>query len=524
MRRLLPSAVLFGVLFTCMAGAASAAPPVFTHGVSSGDVTSRTAFLWTRVDQAVELKAEVSKTTSFASKAFTGEKTATAGNDFTAKILAYGLSPNTKYYFRWRKGSTIGPVGTFKTAPSSSSSADVKFAYTGDSDGTLVGGIPFHNNFEVLDAVRAESPDFFGYIGDTIYSDSSLRPGGLPATTLSEYRDAYKVNRTYTALKSLLAATSTYVQADDHEIQNDYDGQTVDPARYAAGREAFVEYFPIATVEIGPIPGCAGVPMFRAFHWGSDVDVIIPDERTCRSPDAAVACLGDLAPTLPAPYRMALGFAASPPAGCLTALNDPSKTMLGSAQKALFKAALNHSTAKFKFVLSELAIQQFFALPYDRWEGYAAERTEILNYIRDNSIDNVVFLTTDNHANLMNDVFVDRFTDSTPIAFEAITGPIATFSLEQEILGGFGAGALTAFNIAIGPLPGAVFPPFFPAGPNGVDCRELNKDSYGMVDVDASAGTATITFKDDSGAVIIDDGAPTLGVPSSGPCVKVIGP
>ena len=77
-------------------------------------------------------------------------------------------------------------------------------------------------------------------------------------------------------------------------------------------------------------------------------------------------------------------------------------------------------------MINELPIQQFFALPYDRWEGYGAERNEILNFIRDNAIDNVIFLATDIHANLINDVFIDAFTDPQSIANEFVTGPIAT--------------------------------------------------------------------------------------------------
>ncbi|MFH4317201.1 alkaline phosphatase D family protein, partial [Acinetobacter baumannii] len=77
------------------------------------------------------------------------------------------------------------------------------------------------------------------------------------------------------------------------------------------------------------------------------------------------------------------------------------------------------STAKWKIVLSEVAWQQFWALPYDRWEGYGAERNEILNFIRDENIEGVVFLTTDNHANIFNEVFIDVLTDPEPIAYEA---------------------------------------------------------------------------------------------------------
>src|SRR4029450_10408342 len=90
--------------------------------------------------------------------------------------------------------------------------------------------------------------------------------------------------------------------------------------------------------------------------------------------------------------------------------------------KQAFKSALLNSTAKFKFVINEYPIQQFWALPYDRWEGYGAERNEILNFILDpdnnsstnDSIENVVFLTTDTHATIVNEVFRDRFENGFP--------------------------------------------------------------------------------------------------------------
>ena len=37
------------------------------------------------------------------------------------------------------------------------------------------------------------------------------------------------------------AATGNYVQPDDHEVVNDYAGETVDPTRYANGWQAFHE-------------------------------------------------------------------------------------------------------------------------------------------------------------------------------------------------------------------------------------------------------------------------------------------
>ena len=134
---------------------------------------------------------------------------------------------------------------------------------------------------------------------------------------------------------------------------------------------------------------------------------------------------GGYSPTLPAFVRNQFPafFPPQLPPGCINAVNDPTRTMLGNTQKAMFKDALAHSTAKYKFVISSVSMQQAYIFPYDRWEGYSAERNEILNFIRDNHIQNVIFLTTDEHLNMMNDVFLDRFTNPTPIAYEFITGP-----------------------------------------------------------------------------------------------------
>jgi len=255
-------------------------------------------------------------------------------------------------------------VGTFKTPPLPSVRANVRFTYTGDSDGTLVVGRPFHNNFEVLDAVQAEEADFFVYLGDLVYSDSQVRTqllGIPPATTLEEYQDLYKVNREVNALVKLLKSTATYAIWDDHEVRDDYDGQTVQiefPGLYATGRKAFLEYMPIREFPFPKDPNCAGNPLFRVFHWGKDVDIIILDERSCRSASVEKACFGDFVPTLPPSVRKQLAqqfdipLPKNPPSGCLDALSNPSRTMLSSIQKLLFKVALLHSRAKFKFAHS----------------------------------------------------------------------------------------------------------------------------------------------------------------------------
>ena len=94
------------------------------------------------------------------------------------------------------------------------------------------------------------------------------------------------------------------------------------------------------------------------------------------------------------------------------------------------------------------------------------------------------------------------------IAYEAVTGPIATFTSQQQI---------AAFGQALGD-PNLVAK--FQGALNlvGEDCRNLNVNSYAVVAVDPVAGTASITMKDSNGAVVHDQLA------ASTACTAAIGP
>ena len=107
---------------------------------------------------------------------------------------------------------------------------------------------------------------------------------------------------------------------------------------------------------------------------------------------------------LPPEIREQAGLPADAPADILVALADPGRTMLGKAQKKVFLKKLESSDATWKLVVNEVAIAEQFFMPYDRWEGYRAERKEILDFIVEKDIRNVVFLTTDLHGNQVLDV------------------------------------------------------------------------------------------------------------------------
>ena len=148
--------------------------------------------------------------------------------------------------------------------------------------------------------------------------------------------------------------------------------------------------------------------------------------------------------------------------------------MLGAPQYAAFTKAIKASTATWKVIVNEVPIQQFYALPYDRWEGYAAERERLLRFLQAN-VKNAVFLTTDTHANLVNEVRYRTFgVPESSGMWEVVTGPVATNTFAKEIDGYLGSkGAGTAI--------GALF--FKPAPPNGLGMRCAALDTYSYAEV-----------------------------------------
>ncbi len=468
-------------------------PVVFTHGVASGDARPNSAVLWTRIDREATLTVEVATDDAFGDILLEQEVEANADRDFTAKVEVAGLEPGTGYYYRFRRGESVSRVGAFRTPPAEGESALVRFVFSGDTDGTVREDGTRAFDFKVLDAARAEDPDFFLYFGDTIYADS---PYGPKAETLAAFRDKYKENRDIFRLRDILAATSIYTTWDDHEVENNFAGTTVDPDLLAAGRQAFREYLPIGGDETPEV-------LYRRFRWGSAVELIILDERSFRDADVEAACTlagqdtADVLPSLGLPgapeafgsFRTVAGLPAETDPACIAALTDPNRTMLGEAQKQFLLQALEDSEATFKFIVNEVPITELAALPYDRWEGYRAERDEILRFIAERQISNVVFLTTDYHANIISDVRVDL--DSPPVAVEVVTGPIAHTTLATDIV------SLVTQFIDVSPDEAmGLFETLLDLVPQ-VDCVAAGAFSYGLVEVDPVAATATITLKDE---------------------------
>ena len=461
---------------------------VFTHGVASGDVTDDSAILWTRADGSETLTVEVAPSDAFDDDVIEASADTSSERDYTVNVKVEDLEADTRYYYRFRDGNALSRTGTFITAPGDTISKPFRLVFSGDSDGSRRDdGSPPFNEFEVLDVAAADDPAFFLYFGDTIYGDREPNA----AEDIDGYRAKYREAREYRALADILAATSTYNMWDDHEVVNDFAGTTVDRDLFDAGLGAFREYWPIEGNDDDP-----GV-MYRTFRWGADAEMILLDGRSFRDATAAEACRGDSSepdplpagalPNAPEQLRVLREFVGLPeelPEGCIDVIEDPDGTMLGEAQKEYLLDWLATTDATWKIIVNPVAIQALLIAPYDRWEGYGGERRELLEFIRDEGIDNVVFLTTDLHANVFGPVRMDPFDDNEPIAYEAVTGPIATNPLKSdiiEIVGDPAAGGVEAFM----------------EGLLQVDCVEMDAYSYTLVEIDRDF--MTLTAKDDEG-------------------------
>jgi alkaline phosphatase D len=291
---------------------------------------------------------------------------------------------------------------------------------------------------------------------------------------------------------------ATYTHWDDHEFVNDFSVDELGSKLYRDGVQAFTDYNPVR------YSGRTG--LYRKFRWGKNLEVFFLDQRSFR--DAKASAGGtcdnpqgsgspDLAPTAPQSTRNVFSALvpslATPVAqACKDRINDPNRTFLGKSQLARFKRDIQRSTATFKVIMNETPIQQFYALPYDRWEGYEAERQEVLKFLQAN-VKNVVFLTTDTHATFINDARLQTLEEGGPVntgIFDVVTGPVATKNFGLEIDDSTGQpGSGTA-------LRGAFFKPPPPNGV-GMQCAVIDKFSYGQVTV--TDARLTIVPKDISG-------------------------
>jgi alkaline phosphatase D len=535
---------LIAAVAVVAAPGAAAKAKGFKYGVTAADVTSSSAILWAKSNKSGTTYAQLTSKGGFGScdaRHSVATVKAESSHDNTVQALVKKLDPSTNYKYRYcASGGAHSDTGKFTTAPDANKNETIRFALAGDQDARSIPGgtTPYWNNFEVWSQIQKQKNDFNVLMGDTIYSDTEVPGYTLAdiAISVAQKWAAYKINLGMKPWTKARSSTAYYAHFDDHEFINDFshfensfaygsqgvtniDGDKL----YQDGLQAFSDYNPVTYKKKTGI--------YRSVRWGKNLELFFLDERSFRSAssDYEGVCDNppgsgnpDLAPTAPQSTRNVFSaispqLANPPPPACTASLNDPNRTMLGSKQLATFKKAIAKSTATFKVIMNEVPIQQYYALPYDRWEGYVAERQALLHYLHDN-VQNVVFLTTDVHANLVNDARFQTL-ESGGVQDSGIldvtSGPVATESFAGEINNTLGT-----------PSGGALIHDVFfkPQPPNGVgmSCAAMNQFSYAEVAV--SKSQITIDLLDSNSAPVLDTGNASSATAATPTCGQIVIP
>jgi len=405
---------------------------VLPNDVAAGDINQNSAVLWTRsaFPSVVTFTYGVNLTNTLT---LTREVTNVT---LPVTVTLSGLLSNTQYFYHVFSPLTIGITGTFRTAAALGVKAGLRFGASGDWRGELAPYPSVRN-------APTRTLNFFIELGDTIYADfPSPAVPVTQATTLEEYRqkhnEVYSDHESLNTLADLRRSTAIFAMADDHEVTNDYaggagvatdprfaetSGLINDAALFEIGLQAFHEYNPIRHEFYGTVGGDGRMDnerkLYRYRTFGKDAALFVLDTRSFRDVAITPLTLADYNN----PFAV-LGF--------LNQTFGAGRTLLGTRQLQDLKADLLDAQQKgltWKFIALPEPIQNLGpAGAQDRFEGYAVERADLLKYIVDNNIENVVFVAADIHGTIVNNLTYQSGAGAAQQptgAFEVTTGSVA---------------------------------------------------------------------------------------------------
>jgi len=330
---------------------------LFPLGVMAGDMVATTstaarAIVWTHYTGTAPLFLVVWEAVTGGATVFNAQVTIGTGG-YTQRDVTT-LKPGVRYYFYFCNKDSLGNVtsqsdtGRFRTPIAPGTREVLVFGGTSCTHQSFAA-----NGFPVLQNAAYRELDCFFHLGDHVYQDGS--------STLSQFRAQYKVNWQSSGMKAIHRNAGLYATWDDHEYINNWDPEWVarttgQSTILANARQTYFEHHPIRRNTTSPDR------IWRSFKWGDTAEFFLLDLRSERYPSRS--------------------------------------QYISRAQLDWLKNGLKNSTATFKFILTPVPVSTFPSADpyaYDRWEGYHAQRTEILSWIRDMHLRGVWWLAGDYH-------------------------------------------------------------------------------------------------------------------------------
>ncbi|MFD7444415.1 alkaline phosphatase D family protein [Streptomyces sp. NPDC059909] len=391
----------FSVAPAMAAGRLSGYP--FTLGVASGDPLPDGVVLWTRLapkplaedgkggmpQVIVPVEWEVAEDDNFRRIVAAGAERATPELGHSVHVEVKGLRPGWVYFYRFRVGQDVSPVGRTKTAPALDASPDsLSFAFASCQNYPA-------GYFTAYKHMAAEDLDLVVHLGDYIYegdSQGSIGRPHLPAAeiySLADYRVRHAQHKTDEDLQAAHAAFPWLVTWDDHEVENNYANATrngdAGPSeeflqRRAAAYQAYYEFMPLRRAAL---PNGPDMQLYRRLSYGRLADFNVLDGRQYRSRQADTQAERD----------------------------DPSRTMLGAQQERWLADGLGASTRKWKVLAQQTVMARAdrdpgpgLSLSDDNWSGYEPARQRTFDAVAERGVDNFVVITGDAHCSMVADL------------------------------------------------------------------------------------------------------------------------
>ena len=286
-----------------------------------------------------------------------------------------------------------------------------------------------HTPTPLLRAGEREDLHVFLPLGDTSYTDG--------CSTLAEFRTQWAANLSSPEYRALRASTSVLATWDDHEVSDNFNPESEDQAIFANAVQTYFESLPLRRDALAPNR------VWKSMKWGDTVEFFILDSRSERKPSTRY--IGQTQP------------------------------YLSPEQMTWLKGALSASTAVFKVILNSTPITDFgfSAFTGDSWVAYPKERASILEYIEDEGIAGVLWVSGDHHF----------------ASVGKVTGPLQLGAGKSALEVLAGPGAQTA-NPAYATLQANQSRWPFASGTN----------NYTTFAFDPDAGTVRVAFHDGAGA------------------------
>lgn len=346
-------------------------------GPMAGHRDARSTIIWLQADAAAVARIEYWPQGGERRHAMSAEVPLVAGAGFAAQIGITGLSPGTTYHYRvlldggeaklpqppsfrtealwqWRRHSSIAALGH---APPDYKIAFGSCTYVNDVpfDRSIKPNGPYGGDYGIFGHIAAQKPDLMLWLGDNTY----LREADYGSPSGIEER--YRRDRALPELQGLLRTGNHYAIWDDHDFgPNDsnasftYKGEVL---------SVFRRYWANGAWGLPETPG-----IFRVFsHY--DTDVFLLDVRYHRDADTAQGLL--------------------------------SKAMLGPAQMRWLKNALSASSANFKVIVSGSQVLRNVPPRIEGWSNFPDERRELFEFLADNRVQGVLFLSGDRHHTVL---------------------------------------------------------------------------------------------------------------------------